>query len=224
MAETNQTFNQAIQIINYIHTTPFHPSVESILKRFIDIIGAIIGLTITAIIIAPIAITIKITNPGPIFDSQIRCGLKGELFRIWMFRSRVIDTDQIKHLDKNQAKNYIFVSAEEPRIMPIGRFMRRTSLDVLPQFWNVLMGDMSLVGPVPSTPDQVTHYTLHDWKRLQVRPGMTGLLQVSNLSSITDFETIVSLDLQYQKNWSVLLDIQIILKTIYVVFKPLPQY
>lgn len=112
-----------------------HPSVRSQAKRFIDIVGALVGLAIIAVAIAPIAIAIQFDNPGPIFYHQIRCGLHGKTFRIWKFRSMVIDADQKKHLVKNQAQGHIFKNENDPRITKIGAFLRRTSLDEFPQFF-----------------------------------------------------------------------------------------
>ncbi|BCL37444.1 hypothetical protein NSMS1_38910 [Nostoc sp. MS1] len=198
---------------------PLHPSSLSITKRLIDILGAIIGLLITAIITIPIAILTIISNPGPIFYSQVRCGLNGKQFRIWKFRSMVVNADKMKHLVKNQAQGHIFKSVNDPRITPIGKFLRCTSLDEFPQFWNVLLGDMSLVGTRPPTPDEVIHYAPHHWQRLRVKPGMTGEWQTKGRSNIKDFETIVQMDLDYQRKWSITYDLNLILKTVWVVIK-----
>nr|WP_242072018.1 sugar transferase [Nostoc sp. FACHB-110] len=196
---------------------PLHCSTSSITKRLIDILGAIVGLVITAILIIPIAIATKITDPGPVFYSQVRCGMNGQTFRIWKFRSMVVNAEKLKHLVKNQASGHIFKSDDDPRITPIGKFLRRTSLDEFPQFWNVLMGDMSLVGTRPPTPDEVMHYAPHHWERLRVKPGMTGEWQVNGRSQIKDFETIVKMDIDYQKKWSIGYDLMLIWKTIWVV-------
>ncbi|HAX77793.1 MAG TPA: UDP-phosphate galactose phosphotransferase, partial [Cyanobacteria bacterium UBA11372] len=128
-----------------------HPSVKSKTKRLIDIAGAIVGLGIAALVAVPVAISTKFNNPGPILYSQIRVGFNGRTFRIWKFRSMVVDADRLKHLVSNQAKGHIFKNENDPRITRIGKFLRRTSLDELPQFWNVLKGDMSLVGTRPPT-------------------------------------------------------------------------
>ena len=197
---------------------PLHPSISSKTKRFIDICGAIIGLMITALVAIPIAIATLIDNPGPIFYCQIRCGLYGKPFRIWKFRSMVVNAEKLKHLVKNEAQGHIFKSVDDPRITRVGKFLRRTSLDELPQFWNVLMGDMSLVGTRPPTPDEVINYEPHHWERLRVKPGMTGEWQANGRSSIKDFEKIVSMDIDYQRKWSVGYDLSLILKTILVVF------
>ncbi|NJM86229.1 MAG: sugar transferase [Hydrococcus sp. RU_2_2] len=195
-----------------------HHSVRSQTKRFIDIFGALVGLAITGIAFVPIAIAMQFDNPGPILYSQIRCGLNGKPFRIWKFRSMVVNADQQKYLVQNQAQGQIFKNANDPRITRVGKFLRRTSLDELPQFWNVLMGDMSLVGTRPPTPDEVGKYKSHHFQRLKVKPGMTGEWQVRGRSTVKDFEEVVSMDLDYQRNWSVLYDLYLIFKTIEVVF------
>lgn len=194
-----------------------HPSVASRLKRLIDIWGAIVGLCITAVIFLPVALAIWVDHPGPVFYSQTRCGLNGKTFQIWKFRSMVSEADRLKHLVRNQAKGHIFKNSNDPRITRVGRFLRRTSLDEFPQFWNVLRGDMSLVGTRPPTLDEVQRYSSHHFQRLQVKPGLTGEWQVWGRSSVLDFEEIVRMDLSYQKKWSVVYDLRLLLKTIQVV-------
>nr|WP_199332601.1 sugar transferase [Anabaena catenula] len=194
-----------------------HPSTTSTTKRLIDIVGAIVGLIITSLVILPIAIATLFNDPGPILYSQIRCGLNGRTFRIWKFRSMVVNADKLKSLVKNQAQGHIFKSTDDPRITPLGRFLRRSSLDELPQFWNVLMGDMSIVGTRPPTPDEVIHYEPHHWDRLRVKPGITGEWQTHGRSQIKDFETVVRMDLDYQRKWSITYDLMLMFKTIWVV-------
>lgn len=196
-----------------------HPSVTSKTKRLVDMVGAAVGLGITAIVAIPVAIATQFDNPGPIFYSQTRVGLNGRTFRIWKFRSMVVGADKLKHLVHNQAKGHIFKNENDPRITRIGRFLRRTSLDELPQFWNVLMGDMSLVGTRPPTVDEVMKYEPHHWERLSVKPGITGEWQANGRSTVKDFEDIVKMDLDYQHKWSIAYDISLILKTILVVLK-----
>jgi lipopolysaccharide/colanic/teichoic acid biosynthesis glycosyltransferase len=195
-----------------------HISAHSNVKRFIDIIGSLVGLSITALIFIPLAIAIKLDSEGPILYSQTRCGLSGKTFRIWKFRSMCSNADQKKHLVKNQAKGHIFKNDQDPRITRVGRVLRKTSLDEFPQFWNVLMGDMSIVGTRPPTPDEVNHYSERHWLRLRVKPGLTGEWQVRGRSLVDDFEKIVSLDLDYQRKWSVWYDLTLIIETIKVVF------
>ena len=196
---------------------PVHASVTSKAKRMIDIVGAIAGLGITALVAIPVAIASPLDNPGPMFYSQTRCGLNGRTFRIWKFRSMVVGAEQLKHLVNNEAKGHIFKNENDPRITRVGKFLRRTSLDELPQFWNVLLGDMSLVGTRPPTPDEVMHYESYHWERLNVKPGITGEWQVNGRSTVKDFEDIVNMDLNYQRNWSIKYDISLLLKTFLVV-------
>ena len=195
-------------------TIPVHPSVTSSLKRLIDFLRALIGLGVTAIVAIPVALALALDNPGPIFYSQTRCGLSGRPFRIWKFRSMVVGAEQLKHLVNNEAKGHIFKNQNDPRITRVGKFLRRTSLDELPQFWNVLLGDMSLVGTRPPTQDEVMHYSSRHWERLDVKPGITGEWQANGRSSVTDFEDIVNMDLDYQRKWSIVYDLSLILRTL----------
>lgn len=196
-----------------------HPSVRSVVKRLIDIVGAIVGLGITAVLYIPIGIAIRLDSPGPILFGQIRCGWMGKRFRMWKFRSMVVNAEELKSTIPNQAKGHIFKNDNDPRITRVGRFLRRTSLDELPQFWNVLMGEMSLVGTRPPTPDEVERYEVPQWQRLDVKPGMTGEWQVGGRSQIKDFEDIIRLDLKYQENWSLMYDIKMIIRTLVILFK-----
>lgn len=197
-----------------------HPSIRSWVKRVIDVVGALVGLVITAIAFIPIAIAIKLDDPGPIFFGQTRCGWLGKKFRIWKFRSMCVDAEARKSEVKNQyGDDKLIKDGNDPRITKVGRFLRRTSLDELPQFWNVLTGEMSLVGTRPPMPDEVERYEVPEWQRLDVKPGMTGEWQVNGRSSIRNFEDVIRLDLQYQKNWSLMYDIKLILKTILVLFR-----
>jgi lipopolysaccharide/colanic/teichoic acid biosynthesis glycosyltransferase len=195
-----------------------HHSVSNKLKRLIDLVGAIAGLIITAIIFIPIAAAIALDSPGPILYSQTRCGLQGKCFRIWKFRTMRPDADSQKHLVENEAEGNFFKNKNDPRITRVGKFLRSTSLDEFPQFWNVLRGEMSLVGTRPPTPDEVENYQGFHFQRLLVRPGITGEWQVRGRSSIKNFDDIVRLDIDYQHKWSPLYDLQLILKTITVVF------
>ncbi len=194
------------------------PSVSSFSKRLIDIVGAIVGLFILLVLLLPIGFAIQIDNPGSVFFRQIRCGYRGKPFYIWKFRSMVCDADMKKHTVSNEAQGPIFKNKSDPRITRVGRFLRRTSLDELPQFLNVLRDEMSLVGPRPPIVAEVTQYEEHHWQRLNAKPGITGHWQTNGRSSITNFEKIVDMDIEYQTNWSVLCDIKIILKTIAILF------
>lgn len=166
----------------------------------------------------PIAIAIRLDSSGPIFYSQKRFGLQGKPFRIWKFRSMVSNADELKVTILNEAQGLIFKNTQDPRITRIGQFLRKTSLDEFPQFWNVLIGDMSLVGTRPPTEDEVQHYTERHWRRLDVRPGLTGQWQVSGRSEIKDFEEIVDLDLHYQRHWTPLYDLKLLVQTVATVF------
>lgn len=195
-----------------------HPSVRSWLKRSLDIAGASVGLLILGIIFIPIAIAIKLDSPGPIFFSQTRCGWLGKKFKIWKFRSMCSNAEALKKQVANQASGAFFKNDNDPRITTVGRFLRKTSLDEFPQFWNVLRGDMSLVGTRPPTQEEVDCYQVPEWQRLDVKPGMTGEWQVNGRSQVRDFQDVINLDLRYQTNWSLQYDLVLILKTIAVVF------
>ena len=218
MTSTTITDNFSFVIDQNILQTDIHPAVLSKSKRLLDICGAIIGIIITAILFVPIAIAIKRSSPGPIFFSQIRCGYRGKKFRIWKFRSMVTNAEQLKYQVKNQAQGPIFKNDNDPRITKVGKFLRKTSLDEFPQFWNVFKGDMSLVGTRPPTVQELENYTADYRQRLNVKAGLTGEWQVNGRSQITNFAEVLRLDLQYQKKWSLFYDLQLILKTINVVF------
>ena len=195
-----------------------HPSVHSRAKRGLDIIGALVGLGITGLVCVPVAIAIKFEDGGPIFFSQTRCSWMGRPFRIWKFRSMVTDAEARKTEVKNQIEGAFFKNDRDHRITRIGQFLRRTSLDELPQFWNVLRGEMSLVGTRPPTLDEIEHYEIPQWRRLDIKPGMTGEWQVNGRSQVKNFEDVVQLDLKYQRDWSLWYDIRLIIRTIAVVF------
>jgi anti-anti-sigma factor len=195
-----------------------HYSVASWMKRAIDIVGSLVGLVITFILFIPIAIAIQIDDPGPIFFQQIRCGWMGKRFYIWKFRSMCVDAEAKKSQIKNQVEGAFFKNDNDPRITKVGNFLRRTSLDELPQFWNVLKGEMSLVGTRPPTPDEVERYEVPEWQRLDVKPGMTGEWQVNGRSKVRTFEDVIRLDLKYQQNWTLVYDLKLIFKTITILF------
>jgi lipopolysaccharide/colanic/teichoic acid biosynthesis glycosyltransferase len=207
----------AVQGIAVLQGFSPHPSVISITKRLIDILGGVIGVVVTLVLAIPIAIAIHLDNPGPVLYSQIRCGYRGRPFRIWKFRSMVTNADALKHLVDNQVQGLIFKNQDDPRITRVGKFLRRTSLDEFPQFWNVLLGDMSLVGTRPPTQDEVSQYAPHHWQRLNVKPGITGEWQVKGRSEVKDFETVVKMDVAYQQQWSISYDLWLIGQTILAV-------
>jgi anti-anti-sigma factor len=195
-----------------------HPSVSSWVKRSLDIVGSIIGLAILAILLIPISIAIKLDSPGSVFFAQVRCGWLGKEFKMWKFRSMSSDAEAQKEQIENQANGAFFKNDNDPRVTRVGRFLRRTSLDEFPQFWNVLRGEMSLVGTRPPTPDEVAAYQVPEWQRLNVKPGMTGEWQVNGRSNVRNFEDVIKMDLSYQNNWSLKYDLKLIFKTIEVIF------
>ncbi|MGB3294250.1 MAG: sugar transferase [Phormidesmis sp.] len=191
-----------------------HISTRSVFKRALDVAGALVGLAILSLLYVPVAIAIRLDSPGPILYCQERYGLQGRPFRIWKFRSMVSNADDLKASIANEAQGLIFKNAKDPRVTRVGQFLRKTSLDEFPQFWNVLKGDMSLVGTRPPTADEVSHYSDRHWRRLDVRPGLTGQWQVSGRSAIKDFEEIVDLDLHYQLHWTPIYDVKLLVKTV----------
>lgn len=190
------------------------------LKRCLDFFGSTIGLLITGALYPFIALAIRLDSPGPIFFGQERVGEHGRIFKCWKFRSMYVDAEnrkkELEHL--NEMSGAIFKIAHDPRITRIGKFLRKTSLDELPQFWNVFCGEMSLVGTRPPTPDEVAKYENWHRRRISIRPGITGLWQVSGRNRINEFDEIVKLDLKYIDQWSIWLDLKIIFKTVGVVF------
>lgn len=212
--------------INSISTT------QATVKRTVDIIGGIVGCIFTGILFCIVGPLIYIESPGPIIFSQIRVGYNGKKFKIYKFRSMYPDAEERKEelINENcMDDRHMFKMEFDPRvignkILPngkrktgIGSFIRKTSIDEFPQFFNVLKGDMSLVGTRPPTVEEVETYDLHHKSRLSTKPGITGLWQISGRSQITDFEKVVELDTDYIKNWSLALDAKILLKTVKVV-------
>ena len=195
-----------------------HPSVQSRSKRMLDIMGAVVGLGLTALVFIPIALAIKLEDGGPIFFSQVRCSWLGKRFRMWKFRSMVTNAEALKHTIENKVSGALFKNPNDPRITRTGRFLRRTSLDEFPQFWNVLKGEMSLVGTRPPTPDEIDRYEILQWRRLDIKPGITGEWQVNGRSKITDFEQVVELDMRYQEHWSFWYDIKLLWQTVIMIF------
>lgn len=194
--------------------------VELALKRTMDICGALVGLLFTGIAFIFVAPAIYIKSPGPIFFSQVRVGKNGRFFKIYKFRSMYTDAEERKKelMVQNKMSGLMFKMDDDPRIIKgIGHFIRNTSIDELPQFWNILKGDMSLVGTRPPTKEEYEQYSQHHKIRLSFRPGLTGMWQVSGRSDITDFEEVVRLDEKYIEEWSIWLDIKIIFKTVGVV-------
>ncbi len=185
-------------------------------KRLLDIAGSLVGLLVMVLVLPFAAMAIRLEDPGPIFFSQERVGENGRVFRIWKFRSMYVDAEERKRelLDRNEMSGAIFKIKDDPRVTRVGRFLRKTSLDEFPQFWNVLKGEMSLVGTRPPTPDEVSQYDNWHRRRITMKPGITGMWQVSGRNRIEDFDEIVKLDLAYIDTWNIWLDIQILFKTV----------
>lgn len=193
---------------------------RGMIKRLMDIVGGAVGLLITGIMYPFVALAIKLTSKGPVLFSQVRIGKNGRRFKIYKFRSMYVDAEEQKKKlqEQNEMTGYMFKIKNDPRITPVGKFLRKTSIDELPQFYNVLKGDMSLIGTRPPTVDEFEQYSPYYRRRLCMKPGLTGLWQVSGRSDIKDFDEVVKLDLEYIDNWSLTLDVKILLKTIWVVF------
>lgn len=189
------------------------------IKRALDILGGLVGVCITAVVTIFVGPIIYIQSPGPIFFKQERVGKNGRTFQIYKFRSMYMDAEERKKelMEQNKMDGLMFKMDNDPRIIPIGHFIRKFSIDELPQFFNVLKGEMSLVGTRPPTVDEFVQYSLHHRGRLSSKPGITGLWQVSGRSDITDFEDVVELDTTYIANWSISEDIRILCKTVKMV-------
>jgi exopolysaccharide biosynthesis polyprenyl glycosylphosphotransferase len=187
---------------------------KQVLKGLFDKMSATLALILLAPVFAGIAAAIRVTGPGPVLFRQIRVGRDGRCFTLYKFRTMVADAEQQKALlaASNEADGALFKIRRDPRITPIGGWLRRWSLDELPQLLNVVRGDMSLVGPRPALPDETARYGDHMRRRLVVKPGITGLWQVSGRSDLA-WEEAVRLDLRYVENWSLALDLQILWKT-----------
>ena len=190
-----------------------------IMKRLLDIAGALVGMVILGIATIFVAPAIKLESPGPVFFGQTRIGKNGRRFTFYKFRSMYQDAEQRKKdlMAKNEVHGLMFKMENDPRITKVGKFIRKTSIDELPQFWNILKGDMSLVGTRPPTVDEFERYEAKHKCRLSMTPGLTGLWQVSGRSDIKDFDEVVQLDMQYIDNWSILKDIKILLMTVGIV-------
>lgn len=192
---------------------------QMIAKRVLDIAGSLVGMVILGIATIFVAPAIKLDSPGPVFFGQTRVGKNGRKFTFYKFRSMYKDAEARKKelMASNEVKGLMFKMEDDPRITKVGKFIRKTSIDELPQFWNVLRGDMSLVGTRPPTVDEFEHYEAKHKCRLSMTPGLTGLWQISGRSDIKDFDEVVRLDMQYIDNWSILKDIKILILTVKVV-------
>ena len=214
-------------------TANYASPIQIVIKRLFDIIGGFIGSIFALILIAIIGPKIKKESPGPILFKQTRIGQNGKRFKFYKIRSMYMDAEERKKelMDQNRVSDgMMFKLKWDPRIIGnkivdgkqvtgIGEKIRSSSLDEFPQFFNVLKGDMSLVGTRPPTEDEWEKYKYHHRARLATKPGLTGMWQVSGRSEITDFEEVVKLDTEYINNWSIGLDLRILLKTIKTVIK-----
>lgn len=227
MSLNSQTIQMTSRSLTTVATLPVahHASLcgsHRVAKRMIDVVGAFIGLILLAPVLLLIAVAIKLDSPGPVIFKQRRVGLYGREFFMYKFRSMSIDAEARKAdlLYLNEMKDGpIFKMSSDPRVTRLGRFIRKTSLDEFPQLVNILVGQMSLVGPRPPVPSEVIHYSEGEWQRLNVMPGATGLWQVSGRSNLASFRAMVDLDLEYIHNWSVLRDLAILFRTVKVVVR-----
>ena len=194
-------------------------SLYEIIKRLIDIICSFLGLLVLSPLFIIIAIIIKTTSKGTVFFSQKRVGKNGKEFDMYKFRSMVVNAEELKEklAAQNEMSGPMFKMKDDPRVTKVGKFIRKTSIDELPQLWNVLKGDMSLVGPRPSLPKEVAQFESWMYKRLEVKPGLTCYWQVSGRNNI-DFEDWMKLDIRYVEERSLFVDVKLILKTIFVLF------
>jgi exopolysaccharide biosynthesis polyprenyl glycosylphosphotransferase len=190
-------------------------------KRAIDLLGSVVGLVLCVIVFVVFARRIRRESGGSAVFSQVRIGRNGRPFTCLKFRTMVVDAEErLQELRaSNEMQGAVFKMKDDPRVTPIGRFLRRTYLDELPQFWNVFRGDMSLVGTRPPIPEEVEQYSASHWSRLGMRPGITGLWQVAGNGTVRDFDDIVRLDRQYIDNWSLWLDFKLLLRTCQTVLR-----
>lgn len=195
---------------------------EKVLKRIMDLVGGLVGVILTSPIMLVTAIAIKLDSKGPILFKQTRVGQNGRRFKIYKFRSMYMDAEERKKelMAQNEVKGGVmFKMKDDPRVTKVGKFIRKTSIDEFPQFFNVVQGTMSLVGTRPPTLDEVEKYQRKQWRRISIKPGITGMWQVSGRNKVQDFDEIVELDTEYIDSWTLWLDIKIILKTVLVLLK-----
>ena len=190
-----------------------------LLKRTIDITSSTLGLLALSPLLMLVALAIRLESAGPVFYKQQRVGLKGKLFKMYKFRSMHQNADALLEqlMDQNQTNKGMFKLFNDPRVTKVGRFIRKYSIDELPQLINVIKGDMSLVGPRPPIDRELKHYEHWHYLRFNTLPGLTGIWQVSGRSRIQEFDTVVHMDFRYIKEWNILLDLKLLFKTIPVV-------
>lgn len=220
---SNYDFNLRARTINTVYghnVLTFEPRVFNkgalLLKRLVDIVGSLIGIIFTIIVGIFVIPAILVESPGPFIFSQTRVGKNGRRFRIYKFRSMYLDAEKRKNelMQQNEMHGLMFKMKNDPRVTKVGRFIRKTSIDELPQFFNVLLGDMSLVGTRPPTEDEFMQYESRFKQRLVMRPGITGLWQVSGRNKVDNFEDVLKFDMTFINNWSIMLDIRILVKTV----------
>jgi len=201
-----------------IHTVSLD-EMQLFLKRAMDIVVSMIGIIFFLVFFIVFGPLIKLDSKGPILFKQDRVGLNGRIFKIWKFRTMVLDAEEQKknYAADNEMGRNMFKIKNDPRVTRLGKFLRKTSIDEFPQFINVLKGDMSVVGTRPPTLDEVANYTNEEHRRISVFPGITGIWQISGRSEIVEFDEILRIEEEYISNWSILLDIKILIKTIKVV-------
>ena len=212
-------------VITY-HTVTLNTG-EQAVKRVMDVMGGLAGIMLFSPVMAVTALAIKLDSPGPVIFRQTRVGKNGRTFQIYKFRSMYVNAEERKAelLSQNEiAGGVMFKLKEDPRITRVGKVIRKLSIDELPQFFNVVAGSMSLVGTRPPTPDEVEKYGRKQWRRISIKPGLTGMWQVNGRSLVTDFEKIVEMDVEYIDNWSLMEDIRILCKTVTVLLKHADAY
>ena len=203
-------------VITY-HTIALN-SFERVLKRTMDLVLAILATIILSPVMLITALAIKLDSPGPVIFKQKRVGQNGRIFDIYKFRSMCVDAEAKKEtlMSQNEMDGFMFKIKDDPRVTKVGKFIRKTSIDELPQLFNVIRGDMSLVGTRPPTMEEVAKYKRGQWRRISIKPGITGMWQISGRNDITNFDEVVELDLKYIDNWTIWLDISILFKTVLV--------
>lgn len=207
-------------VITY-HTVSLNVGARAF-KRTVDIVGALVGIVLFSPIMVVTAMAIRLESDGPVIFKQKRVGTNGRYFDMYKFRSMCADAETKKKelMSQNEmGGDFMFKMKDDPRITKVGKFIRKTSIDELPQFFNVLIGDMSLVGTRPPTIDEVEQYERRHWRRISIKPGITGMWQVSGRSTITDFDEIVELDTKYIDCWDVFIDFKIMLQTVLQIFR-----
>ncbi len=207
--------------VSTFHTVTMN-SFERVLKRLFDIVFSVAFIILTSPIMLITAIAIKLDSKGPVIFKQVRVGKNGRHFKIWKFRSMYQNAEELKAelMDYNTVEDgMMFKMKDDPRVTRVGKFIRKTSIDELPQFFNVLSGSMSIVGTRPPTIDEVSKYTAKQWRRISIKPGITGMWQTNGRNTITNFNDVVELDTKYIDEWSLWLDVKIMLKTVIEVFR-----